>query len=193
MVKVHYWEKNPVCALNISKDSAASFPLHMKVPSPGRAAYLPHIPRPCKHNVFKFWLCLFVWLFFSYGDDGALHHNYLLLLLISHFSKQSLALPLEMNLIPAAAEAGELWRGRGSLCNPCKQCSAGQEALACDSTGNAAHTGGDLCFLTSTSLCPRKGMCCPDQIFKDNKVLTTAPQGILYFKHGHPNMDIGLF
>lgn len=89
-------------------------PWHLKVPSPGRGTYLPHIPRPYKHNVFKFWLCLFVWLFFfSKGHDRALHDDYLLLVLISHFSKQSLALPLEMNLIPVSGEAGELWGAEG--------------------------------------------------------------------------------
>lgn len=88
-------------------------PLHMKIPTPGRAAYMPHILRPCKHNVLKFGVCLFVWLVFSNRNDRALHYNYLLLLLISHLPKQSLALTLERNLSPVAVETDEFEAAEG--------------------------------------------------------------------------------
>lgn len=145
---------------------------HLKVPSPGRGTYLPHIPRPYKHNVFKFWLCLFVWLgFFSKGNDRALHDDYLLLVLISHFSKQSLALPLEMNLLPVSREAGELWGGRGSLCAITANSAMLDKHWCVTAHGNAADMCGDLWFFRSITLCPRKGMCCPAQVFKYSRII----------------------
>lgn len=163
--------------------------LPVQVPSPGRAAHLPHIPRPYKHNVFKFCLCLCVWLLFSNGNDRAPSLQLPALAVDFSFFK-AVVIKREMNLIPVAAEADELWRGRGTL-QPLQtvQCWARSPGVWQTAHGNAADTCGDLCFFRSITLCPRKEMCCPAQVFKDNKVLTISPQGILYFyqtpKHGH--------
>lgn len=63
----------------------------MRISTPGRAAYLSHALRSYKHNAFKWVLGWLVGSFVSNGDDGVLCYNYLLLLLISHLSKQSVA------------------------------------------------------------------------------------------------------
>lgn len=135
MVKVQYWEKNPVCALNTSKESAVFSPLHMKVSSPGRAAYLPPILRFYKHNVFKSWLCLFVWLgFFSNRNDRAFYYNYLLLLSFPIFQSSHWLFPWRWISSLWQQELMSFEGAEGVSVNPCKQCNAGQEALMCDST-----------------------------------------------------------
>lgn len=172
-------------------------PWHLKVPSPGRGTYLPHIPRPYKHNVFKFWLCLFVWLFFFFLK-GMIEPFTMITCSwcwFPIFQSSPWLFPWRWISSLYQEKLVSFEGQRESLYNHCKQCNAGREALMCDSTWKCSrHVWWPLLFQKHHSVSEERNVLpfSGIPVFKDHKILAKVLGGNCTSSR-HPNVDIGHF
>lgn len=131
-------------------------------PCPGRAAHLLPILRLYKHNVFKFWLCSFVWFFCSKG----MTEPFMTIICPCCW------FPIFQSWLFPWRWMSPWMKGQRSLCSHCRQSSAavGQPM--------AVHLWGHLLFQKHHFVSKARN-CCPAQVFRDSKVLTKSSGDIV--------------
>lgn len=174
MVTVHYWEKNPLSALNISKESSVSFPLAREGSQPWKSNLFSSHPEAiqtqfkCSSLGFAY---LFGWVFLMGMIEPFItiissccwfpifqSHHWL-------FSWRWIS-PLWQQKLMSFEEA------EGVSVKPLQtmQCWA-RNTDVWQQMVYAADTCGDFCSVRSISLCPRKGMSCSAQVFTYSRII----------------------